>query len=458
VEQLLHSNTMTQEQTAGGHATLTVVALSDSFRELWSELAEELAVPYQHIEAGEPVPPGAIAILVAAGGEEQTGLDYLLSRGNQATPPVYLIGSSESHRFAVEAVRRGAADYVSLPGDLDLLRRAISSLVEAARERQSGAHAQARAGFEQMIGDSPALRATLDKAGRILAHADVTVLIGGETGTGKEVLARAIHDGGPRAGQPFVAVNCAAIPANLIESELFGHARGAFTDAKQARAGLFEEAQGGTLFLDEIGHLPIHLQSKLLRALEEKQIRRVGENRDRSIDTRIIAATHVDLPTAVSQGEFRQDLFFRLNVVTLELPPLRERGEDMELLAKAFARTLAARYQIPVPDFPPDVISAIRGHSWPGNVRELRHAIERALLLSPPGTIDPAELTPTQAPNTGSPSGPVPFPATLKEISAAAVAATIEHCGGNKSAAARRLAISRARLQRLLDQEDDHET
>jgi transcriptional regulator with PAS, ATPase and Fis domain len=317
--------------------------------------------------------------------------------------------------------------------------------------------AQIGASFENMIGESDALKATLAKAARVVGHADVTVLIGGETGTGKEVLARALHEGGPRANEPFVAVNCAAIPSNLLESELFGHEKGAFTDAKQARAGLFEEADRGTLFLDEIGHLPFHLQGKLLRALEDKRIRRVGDTRDREIDTRIIAASHVDLPGAVAQGEFRQDLFYRLNVVTLELPPLRDRGGDIEVLAKEFAKSLAARYQVPVPEVTPEVLAAIRAHSWPGNVRELQHAIERALLLSPPGTLDPSELALHSTHESGTNTGGLPFPATLRDINTAAANAAVSYCDGNKSAAARQLGISRARLQRLLEHGDDDE-
>ncbi len=397
-----------------------------------------------------------IALLIAAGGEEERGLDYLLAH-DVVQPPTYLIGSNASHRFAVEAVRRGAANYFVLPHDVDLLRRTLAANAEAARERRSGELAQIGTGFEHVIGESPALKATLAKAARIMTHGDVTVLIRGETGTGKEVIARALHDGGPRANEPFVTVNCAAIPSNLLESELFGHEKGAFTDAKQMRIGLFEEADRGTLFLDEVGHLPLHLQGKLLRALEDKHIRRVGGTRDRKIDTRILTATHVDLPQAIACGEFRQDLFYRLNVVTLELPPLRDRGGDVELLAREFAKTLAARYQVPVPELSPEVIAAVRAHDWPGNVRELQHAIERALLLSPRGSLDPAELALDSTVRPETTSEALPFPATLKEINAAAANAAVKLHDGNKSAAARQLEISRARLQRLIEHGEDDE-
>lgn len=411
----------------------------------------------QTIGPDAPVADGQmIALLIAAGGEEERGLDYLLAH-DVVQPPTYLIGSNASHRFAVEAVRRGAADYFVLPQDVDLLRRTLAANAEAARERRSGELAQIGTGFKHVIGDSPALKATLAKAARIMTHGDVTVLIRGETGTGKEVIARALHDGGPRANEPFVTVNCAAIPSNLLESELFGHEKGAFTDAKQTRIGLFEEADRGTLFLDEVGHLPFHLQGKLLRALEDKHIRRVGGTRDRKIDTRILTATHVDLPQAIARGEFRQDLFYRLNVVALELPPLRDRGGDVELLAREFAKTLAARYRVPVPELSPEVIGALRAHDWPGNVRELQHAIERALLLSPPGTLDPAELALDSTVLRETTSEVLPFPATLKEINAAAANAAVKFHDGNKSAAARQLGISRARLQRLIEHGEDDE-
>jgi len=436
---------------------LAVIHLSDSFRAVWSDLAAELDVRYAALEASASPSANTLAVIVAAGGEEDRALDLLpfASRPHNGVP-LYVVGARESHRFAAEAVRRGASDYFVLPGDLDLLRRTLRARVEAARERarRSGEMRGPGDPFRELLGGSSALRAMLTKARRVLPHADVTVLITGETGTGKELLARALHEGGPRVDGPFVAVNCAAIPSQLLESELFGHERGAFTDAHQAKRGLFEEADGGTLFLDEVGHLPLPLQGKLLRALEEKRIRRVGATESRSVDVRIMAATHVDLAGAVRRGEFREDLFYRLNVVSLELPPLRERGGDVELLAEAFMAVLAARYRLPPPELTPNVRAALRAHAWPGNVRELRHAIERALLLSEPGTINPAELLPqgrTAPAQSHGPSGP----ATLAQVISAAVEAAIARHDGNKSAAARELEISRQRLQRILDHADD---
>jgi two-component system response regulator HydG len=435
---------------------LAVVMLSDSFSSVWADVAQELGATVADLAAGDDPPAGAVATVVAAGGEEERALDALPALAERHRVPLFVVGARPSHRFAIEALRRGAADYFVLPADLDLLRRTLAARLEAerGRARRPGEHRPDP--FAELVGDSAALRATIEKASRVLAHKDVTVLIGGETGTGKELLAHAIHTGGPRADGPFVAVNCAAIPAQLLESELFGHERGAFTDAHRAKAGLFEEADGGTLFLDEIGHLPIALQGKLLRALDERRVRRVGANQSRAVDARIIAATHVDLAAAVRRGEFREDLFYRLNVVHLVLPPLRERGEDVIVLATAFAGQLSHRYGLPEPRITPEVRAALHRHTWPGNVRELRHAVERALLLSAPGTLAPGELAPAPAP--AAPSGAstaLPFPAPLSVITQAAARAALDLHAGNKSAAARQLGISRSRLQRLLDRLDD---
>ena len=432
---------------------LAIVHLSESFASLWQDLAQELGVQNLILDTEELGSSNRdlVAVLVAAGGEESRGLDALLAIPETKNAPVYLIGASTSHRFGVEAVRRGAADYFALPDDVDLLRRTLASRLETLKERRSGAYPRSDDTFAAIIGESEALKTILEKARRVISHRDVTVLIGGETGTGKELLARAIHEGGPRSDGPFVAINCAAIPANLLESELFGHVKGAFTDARTNKSGLFEEANSGTLLLDEIGHLPLELQGKLLRTLDEKHIRRVGSTENRKVDIRILATTHVDLELAVAQGEFRQDLFYRLNVVSLDLPPLRDRGKDVEILARVFTESLAQRYGMPTPKLSPELLLTLRSHSWPGNVRELRHAIERSLLLSKPGTLDPAELIKTGKPKVTEKKGEFSFPTTLHELNRLAVHQAMEGLAGNKSAAARALGISRSRLQRLLD-------
>jgi DNA-binding NtrC family response regulator len=249
------------------------------------------------------------------------------------------------------------------------------------------------------------------------------------------------------------------VPAGLIESELFGHERGAFTDARTAKPGLFEAADGGTLFLDEIGDLPLVLQGKILKALEEKQVRRVGAVRGREVDVRIIAATHVDLAQAVRRGEFREDLYYRLSVIPIHLPPLRERGDDVVLIAEHFLRSLGGQYGIDPPSISPEIRRALLTHPWPGNVRELRNSIERALLLGE-HALDPADLFPAAAPSgEGHPGGGVlPFPATLTDIVRSAAVAMTERMDGNKSAAAEALGISRSRLYRLLEGGDDDVT
>ncbi len=439
---------------------IAVVQLSDSFRASVAELARELrAVVVAWSPEEDPTPPpGTAVLLILAGGAEGAALD-LLAELPPSGAPAYLVGAAPDHRLAAAAVQRGARDYFALPDDFDVLRRSLERETREATGRvEAGRFAEAERsaiGFDTILGRSAALRQTLDQAARVAAHRDVTVLIGGETGTGKELLARAIHYTGPRAPQPFVEINCAAIPANLLESELFGHERGAFTGAIAAKPGLFELAHGGTLFLDEIGSLPLELQPKLLRALESRMIRRVGGQQSRHVDVRVIGATHLDLAAAAARGEFREDLFYRLNVVALILPPLRERDGDVELLAETFLARIAAGYGLPVPALAPEVRGALRAHPWPGNVRELRNAIERALVLSPRGTLRPEELIPAPVQDASKRGAALPFPAPLDVLVRSAVRAMLALTGGNKSEAARRLGISRPRLQRLLDGQAD---
>ncbi len=434
---------------------LSVIELSPSFHDVWADITQEINVRCTYVDSGNLPGPTSIALVLAAGGEEDRALDLLLDMPISDSVPVYVVGAADSHRFAIETLRRGASDYFALPGDVDLMRRTLASRaqVAAGRLRRSGELRAIEDPFEELVGESVALRDTISKATRVLKHGDVTVLISGETGTGKELLARALHDGGPRASGPFVAVNCAAIPENLLESELFGHERGAFTGADETKAGLFEEADGGTIFLDEVGHLPLALQSKLLRVLEDKQVRRVGGTRSSEIDVRVVAATNVDLEEAVQGGEFRDDLYYRLNVVQLTLPPLRERRDDIELLTNTFVASLSARYQMEPPPLTADLRRALQSYHWPGNVRELRNSIERALLLSAPGTLDAAEMIPRKRQVRES-AGDDSHPGMLSGIIHSAVAAAVERHGGNKSAAARELGISRARLQRLLEKSD----
>ena len=426
---------------------------SDSFRSTVAGLVEELG---GMVSVSKPSDDrraaGPDVVLLLAGGSESEALDFLADSGSAGA--WYLIGAAADHRIAAAALQSGARDYFALPDDLDLLRRCLERLArEAASRIEAGRFAEAErraTGFEAILGSSPALRQALDQAARVAPLRDLTVLIGGETGTGKELLARALHYGSPRAGDPFVEVNCAAIPANLLESELFGHERGAFTGAVAAKPGLFEIAHGGTLFLDEIATLPLELQPKLLRALETRSIRRVGGQQSRQMDVRVVAASHVDLGQAVRQGDFREDLYYRLNVVTLVLPPLRDREGDVELLARTFVERIATSYGLPVPELSQETRTALRTHRWPGNVRELRNVLERAVVLSPPGRLELGPLEDARGRGERS-AGVLPFPAPLTEVVRTAAQAMLDLTGGNKSEAARRLGISRPRLQRLLD-------
>jgi len=432
---------------------IALVRLSDSFRSAVTQVAAELGADVLEWTpaTSETPPPGAAVVLVLAGGEEGPALDLIADLGDSRMP-VFLLGAVADHRVAATALQRGAADYFALPEDLDLLRRSLERELREARGRREAArfaeHERRVTGFETILGESAALHRTLGLAARVAPHGDVTVLIGGETGTGKELLARAIHYASPRAAAPFVEINCAAIPGGLLESELFGHERGAFTGATATKPGLFEMAHGGTLLLDEVGNLPLELQPKLLRALEARQIRRVGGQATRQVDVRVIAATHVDLAAAARRGEFREDLYYRLHVVALVLPPLREREGDVELLAETFLARLATSYGLPVPPLTSEVREVLRGHAWPGNVRELRNVIERALVLSPPGTLRLEDL---QAAERATAGDGLPFPVDLATLTRAAAARMLRLTGGNKSEAARRLGISRPRLQRLLD-------
>jgi len=303
--------------------------------------------------------------------------------------------------------------------------------------------------FPAIIAESPIMRAALDLARRV-APVDSTVLLIGESGAGKELVARLIHDESARAGGPFVAVNCAAIAEALLESELFGHARGSFTGATHDRAGLFEAASGGTLFLDEVGEIPPSMQAKLLRVLQERQVRRVGENRSRPVDARILAATNRDLTADASAGRFRKDLYYRLRVVEIRLPPLRERREDILPLARALLAAASRRLGRPLAGFTPRAIEALERHAWPGNVRELENTIERAVALARGDRADLADLPEDLGGVPSSLAAAAEGVRTLKDIEREAILAAIERNGGNQTRAALELGIGPSTLYRKL--------
>jgi DNA-binding NtrC family response regulator len=294
--------------------------------------------------------------------------------------------------------------------------------------------------FGELLGESARMREVFGILERV-APTGVTVLIRGETGTGKELVARALHAGSSRRGGPLVVFDCGAVPPNLMESELFGHERGAFTGATAPRTGALEQAHGGTLFLDEVGELSPELQPKLLRVLETREVKRVGGNRMARVDIRLVAATHRDLPAEVRSGRFREDLYFRLAVVSLELPPLRDRPGDIPLLADHFLRTLGAELGLgPPPPLSPEALARLRTHSWPGNVRELRNALQAALAMGGGRPITPAELVFPGAP--ASPPPPASGASSLADVERATIAETLRATGGNRKQAARVLGIA----------------
>ena len=307
-----------------------------------------------------------------------------------------LITLSRSADSAIEAMRQGAYDYLLKPLDLQLLRRVIGEALEVARLMREPAVFLEKlpdddSAGESMIGACPAMCEVYKAIGRVAAQ-DVPVLITGESGTGKELVARAVYQHGPRAKAPFLALNCAAIPEQLLESELFGHEKGAFTGADRRRIGKFEQCNGGTLFLDEIGDMPPALQAKMLRLLQEQTFERVGGNETVRTDVRLIAATHRDLKTRSEEGQFRADLYYRLSVFTIQLPPLRERGDDLPLLVRHCLRRFSRELGRQVQDVAPEALERLRAYSWPGNIRELQSVLKQALLQASGPVLLPAFL------------------------------------------------------------------
>lgn len=438
--------------------TLMVQALNDSFAGAWPALAEEAGLSLRVTrDLPASIDGSRTLVLLAAGGDEEA-LPALARELAAREVTFAAVGSAATHRLTANVLRAGADDLFVVPSELDLLRswireRADRLLVHERRRAFANSEAS-RYRFDGILGSSRALVEALERAARVIPHHRVTVLVTGETGTGKELLARAIHYNGPRREGPFVDINCAALPDQLLESELFGHEKGAFTDASSAKPGLFEMAHGGTVFLDEIGNLPLPLQTKLLRALQEHTIRRVGGTRNIAIDVRVIAATHIELDAAVRRGTFREDLFYRLNVVPIALPPLRHRRADIAPLARHFLARFAAEYGISRPILTALAERTLTEHDWPGNIRQLRNVVERAVLLRGGRALD-ADAFELESTAGREGSEEIPFPAPLGDIIRAAVARTLDVTGGNKSAAARRLRISRPRLQRLLDGERD---
>ena len=372
--------------------------------------------------------------------------------------PVIMITAYATPKLAVEAIKSGATDYLAKPFEPDELLHAVGRCAERHRLLTENAALKARAGngirIENIVGESPKMR-ELRQLIQTVAPTDATVLILGESGTGKELIAGAIHFHSHRATAPYIRLNCAAIPETLLESELFGYERGAFTGAHRTKRGYVEEADGGTIFLDEIGDMSRSLQAKLLRFLEDGSFTRVGGTQELRVQVRLIAATNRNIVEAIKKGEFREDLFHRLNVMQFRPPPLRERGSDIPLLARNFLKGFAAKLGRSVKDISPLAMQALQAHSWPGNVRELRNVIERAVILEPTEWIQPASLPDFEV-ESRLRDGPVErsgaarggsLPEALLRFEREMILDALESCGGSLSKAASALDLSRHSLR-----------
>jgi DNA-binding NtrC family response regulator len=382
----------------------------------------------------------------------QEGLD-LLNRlqSLDTTLPVVVMTAWASVDVAVEAMRRGARDFITKPWDnprlLAVIRNQIElgSAVRAYRRLEAENQLLRGKGGPVLLAQSAAMRPVMDVVARI-GPSDANVLITGENGTGKGLIARALHAVSARADKPFISVNMGGLPEGVFESELFGHVRGAFTDAKSDRAGRFELAEGGTLFLDEIGNIPAGQQAKILRVIERGEYERVGSSRTYRANVRLVSATNSDLSAAVAAGNFRQDLLFRLNTIRLHLPPLRERREDIELLAQHFLKQHVERYRKSIGGFDEPALQALRSYSWPGNVRELDHAVERAVLMAAGRVV--------RAPDLGLAPTAQAAPLddmSLEEVEAFLIKKTLARCDGNARKAADQLGLSRSAFYRRLE-------
>jgi len=379
---------------------------------------------------------------------------------NRPDIPVIVITAFGSMETAVAAIRVGAYDFINKPVDLQALSLTVDRAArhrelndELKRLRQAVERSRGDA-FGGLVGESPAVRKVIDLVDR-MRDSEATALITGESGTGKELVARAIHQSSPRASGRFVPVNCAAVPANLLESELFGHTRGAFTDAKRARDGLFLQASGGTLFLDEIGELPLEMQPKLLRALEEGKVRPLGSDTTVDVDVRVVAATNRDLESDVEEGRFREDLFYRVNVVTLHVPPLRARGNDILLLAQHFLNKVVRTTPKEVTGFSGPAAQRLLDYEWPGNVRELQNCIERAVALTQFEQITvedlPAKIRDYSSSRMVIMSDNPEDLLSLADLELRYIQRVLKAVDGNKTQAARVLGLDRRTLYRKLE-------
>jgi two-component system response regulator AtoC len=426
-------------------------------------MAKPFASAEEFLAAPRPKTPSCLVLDVSLPGLNGLDLQQELAKSSAQVPIIFLTGHGDIP-MTVRALKAGAANFLTKPFDDEELLSAIQQCIKVASlERRARTLEQslrtartqlhARYEFAQILGNSPRLREALTRAAQV-APTESTVLVTGESGTGKELVARAIHYASRRADGPFVAVNCAALPDTLLESELFGHERGAFTGADRQKPGRFDLAAGGTLFLDEIGDLSATVQVKLLRVLQEREFQRVGGTATLKADVRLITATNCDLTAAMAAGRFRSDLFYRLSVFNVHLPPLRDRGDDVLLLADHFIRTLGVQMGKGDLTLSRDACELLRRHPWPGNIRELQNAIERSLITSDGTLITTAHLAipsgpqPVAAPPQ-QPAAPAPSPSapgSLQDLERAAILEALQRAHGHKSRAAALLGLTRFQL------------
>ncbi len=439
----------------------------------WGYIPIEVATVSETIETFENELPQAVLLDIDL--PDGSGLDLLRDIKNlNPEAVVIMITGNVRVETTISALRGGAYDFISKPIHLEELKVSIRNGLEAHELRKEVKHIRRERSqnfrFEQIIGESPKMKEMLSLARKVAESEVSSVLLQGESGTGKDLIAKAIHYASHRSEKPFVAINCAAIPSNLVESELFGYERGAFTDAKGRKEGLFEQAEGGTLLLDEIGEMELGLQAKLLRVLEEGVFRRVGGLKDIPLDVRVIAASNRDLKSESTAGLFRLDLYYRLSVIQIDIPPLRERGGDVLLLAKFYLETLGERVRPKKTfhGFAPEVIKVFQNYDWAGNVRELRNVVERCLILEdadnittsylPHDLLAPHSISSKDGNHNGSDSFDLTLPQSgisLEKIEDSLVRQAIENSHGNQTRAAQLLGISRDQLRYRLKKLQD---
>ncbi len=440
--------------------TILVVENEDNMRRVLTALLRRSG--YKTLEAGDGEAALELlstervdAVLSDLRMPRMNGLELVQHMRTRFRPiPVVLLTAYGTIGSAVEALKQGAFDYLTKPFDPDEIRQVLAKAVRTRLLQESETIVDSEEDPEQLlVGKSEALASVKRMLARV-APTPATALITGESGTGKELVARSLHLLSPRREQPFVKINCAAIPEGLLESELFGYEKGAFTGAAARKPGRFELADGGTLFLDEIGEIPLAAQPKLLRAIQDGSFYRVGGTRTITVDVRLVVATNRDLKREVKEGRFREDLFYRLNVVPIQLPPLRERREDIPMLAHSFLERFARGLKRPVKDIEPDAIEALVAHAWPGNIRELENVIERCVLFSEQATISlqdlPPELLVERVDSTSCGKAPPlreRVRSETRRIERAVIVEALQITNGNVTKAARRLGISRRGLQ-----------